>query len=322
MPLLATYGTLRLGQGNWRAFLAHADHLGTVTIPDMALFDAGPFPYAAREAGGRIVADVFRISPEDLDRCDGLEGYPRHYDRTLVKTPFGSAWLYFAQRTPNLPRVPGGDWLRADEGHGQMDHDWPGHVTSADPARRRAGPPTHDRVYFAYGSNMSAHRMGGRCRDHVPFGRAVLNGWRLVINQRGVATITPDPAACTEGFLWFISAQDEAALDRAEGVAVGCYRREHMMVRLPSHDTDVQALVYIDDNARPGMPRPGYADILMTGARECGLSGDYCRTLAHALECGAGTQGQVRARVQPPRDRSARRHKRQGQQGAGKLASG
>lgn len=310
MPLLATYGTLRLGQQNWHAFLTHAEHLGTVTVPDLALFDAGPFPYAAREAGGRIVADVFRISPEDLSRCDGLEGYPRHYDRMIVKTPFGPAWLYVSPETPSLPRVPGGDWLRASEGDVQKGHDWPGHILSADPVRRRAGPPAHDRLYFAYGSNLSKQRIGQRCTDHVPFGLGVLDGWRLVINQRGVATITPDPEARTEGFLWFVSAADEAALDRAEGVAIGCYRREHMMVRLSPQDTAVQALVYIDDDVRPGTPRPGYADILLTGAGERGLSEGYRRALQVALGRGETTEEAPAALAPATRPRQLDRPRR------------
>lgn len=112
MIRLATYGTLRHGQPNWARLLADAPLLGTHCVPGFALYDAGPFPYAAPRPGGRIVVDLFAIDPAALAACDRLEGYPHHYDRRRIPVAGTPAWLFFVPRPPTGCRlIPGGDWL-------------------------------------------------------------------------------------------------------------------------------------------------------------------------------------------------------------------
>ena len=47
------------------------------------------------------------------------------------------------------------------------------------------------RCYFAYGSNMDADQMGRRCSAAAIIGTASLEGYRFIINSRGVATVAP-----------------------------------------------------------------------------------------------------------------------------------
>ncbi|MGQ9365471.1 gamma-glutamylcyclotransferase family protein [Azospirillum sp. ST 5-10] len=140
------------------------------------------------------------------------------------------------------------------------------------------------RPYFAYGSNMCRRRMDGRCRDHRPVGPAVLEGFDLVINHRGVATLVARAGGAVEGVLWLVGPDDEASLDRAEGVGLaGRYARHTLPVRRPD-GTTLDALVYIDANGTPGPRcRDGYAAFLLDGAREFGLSGAYRRRLQALL---------------------------------------
>lgn len=75
--------------------------------------------------------------------------------------------------------------------------------------------------YFAYGSNLCPRQMTGRCPGAVRPRPATLpdHGW--LINERGVATIAPRANAMVHGVLWWITDDDLAVLDRAEGCRCG-----------------------------------------------------------------------------------------------------
>lgn len=115
-----------------------------------------------------------------------------------------------------------------------------------------------DRLYFAYGSNLSPEQMGRRCPDSIFLGKATLRGYRWQVNERGVANIVEVPAApaprkksargssrrnghsrdrgdeddhsaaattVVEGLLYAISEFDERLLDQYEGVEKGRYEK-------------------------------------------------------------------------------------------------
>ncbi len=111
---VAVYGTLRPGQGNWRAYLSGSkvNHLGTFQISGFRLYNAGLFPFAANGRGD-IVVDLFEVGVETLAALDRLEGHPRFYRRREVTVDGASAWIYAVDEAPaNLPVVPGGDWAK------------------------------------------------------------------------------------------------------------------------------------------------------------------------------------------------------------------
>lgn len=98
-----------------------------------------------------------------------------------------------------------------------------------------------DRLYFAYGSNLSPEQMAHRCPDSIFLGKATLRGHRWQVNERGVANAVPVPRkdsskkgqrdeAVVEGLLYAVSAADERRLDRYEGVAKGWYERFEVQV--------------------------------------------------------------------------------------------
>lgn len=133
-------------------------------------------------------------------------------------------------------------------------------------------------VYFAYGSNLHPDRMEQRCPGAVPLGTAELDNHRVVIGDRGVATIIPHAGCTTIGVCWQLQAGHETALDRAEGVALDLYRRVLIDVRQPS-DRPLTALSYVEDFRRAGRPRPGYLETILAGARSFGLPDDYVQDL-------------------------------------------
>lgn len=139
--------------------------------------------------------------------------------------------------------------------------------------------PMNRNFYFAYGSNMNPDQMAVRCPEATPAGVAVLQGWDVAINSRGVATIIPDEAgSVVEGVLWSVSETCLRTLDRYEGVASGHYVRETIQVR-QDHQV-VQATVYVASLSDLGEPRSGYLEGILHGASHFGLS----RAYRHRLE--------------------------------------
>ena len=135
------------------------------------------------------------------------------------------------------------------------------------------------RYYFAYGSNLLPEQMRKRCGDAVQVGAATLEGWRFLINPRGVATLREEAGSVCHGGVWRLSPADERSLDAYEGVGAGCYGKATFPVQLYRGDC-VEALTYLDHRHQHGTPRHGYLEKVLFGARHFGLPDDYLIELA------------------------------------------
>ena len=82
------------------------------------------------------------------------------------------------------------------------------------------------------------------------------------------------------GALWTLTESDERALDLYEDIASGFYRRDFISVETPGGV--VRALVYVAASNRPGKPRPGYLELILSAARALGLPADYVAELERA----------------------------------------
>lgn len=121
-------------------------------------------------------------------------------------------------------------------------------------------------LYFAYGSNLLPRQMAERCPGAKPVARAVLPGYRFLINARGVATIATMPQGKVCGVVWRISRWHERILDGYEGVSAGAYGKHRVRVRYGNH-RDASTLTYIDPIADCGLPREGYLTKVIAGAK-------------------------------------------------------
>jgi gamma-glutamylcyclotransferase (GGCT)/AIG2-like uncharacterized protein YtfP len=110
------YGTLLSGEVNHR-LLAGAELLGPHrTEPCFTLFRLGAYPGLARGGTTAVVGEVYRVDAAGLARLDRLEECPRLYDRVLIPTPYGRAWVYvYRGRINDRPVVRSGDWRLAAE---------------------------------------------------------------------------------------------------------------------------------------------------------------------------------------------------------------
>lgn len=141
--------------------------------------------------------------------------------------------------------------------------------------------PNKRSSYFAYGSNMDAVQMKKRCKGALLEATGILEGFRFVINSRGVASIVADDKASVQGLVWSLTDADLTNLDKYEGVQEGYYSRTKAKV-LTGKDL-VTAWIYVAADISRGRPRPGYLERIVTAARAAGLSDEY----VHQLESSA-----------------------------------
>ena len=109
---VAVYGSLRAGLHNHRLLQA-APCLGVTTADGWDMYSMGGFPFITHGTG-TIKIEVYSVDPIEMARLDMLEGYPSFYNRELIKTPYGDAWIYFidGNDTTRYEPVPEGDWFR------------------------------------------------------------------------------------------------------------------------------------------------------------------------------------------------------------------
>ncbi|KAG7293842.1 hypothetical protein NEMBOFW57_003902 [Staphylotrichum longicolle] len=164
-------------------------------------------------------------------------------------------------------------------------------------------PGPSRRLYFAYGSNLSLAQMAKRCPASYYIGRAVLPDYRWQINQRGYANVVAAPGSSVHGLVFELLDDDEARLDRNEGVHAGAYAKALLGVVLHPAPLDLQlktrrvvqegllrappfassssreggwpprfeegVLVYLSERfVRQGSPRDEYVDRINTGVRD------------------------------------------------------
>lgn len=132
--------------------------------------------------------------------------------------------------------------------------------------------------YFAYGSNLNPQQMLTRCPGAQPDRAATLAGWRFQITDRGVATVISDADHEVQGGLWWVTPEHLDALDIAEGVALGLYRRQSMVVF--SAGEPVEAVLYIERSTQSGRARNGYMQTVREGAAFFQLDPSYGQMLS------------------------------------------
>ena len=90
------------------------------------------------------------------------------------------------------------------------------------------------RFYIAYGSNLNMEQMLFRCPTARAVGTSELEGWRLLFkgSKSGYyLTIEPDENSSVPVGVWEVTEEDEARLDRFEGVP-SCYYKKELMLNI------------------------------------------------------------------------------------------
>ena len=115
--LIAVYGTLRRGCGNYEHLLKNADYMGTFkSEPTYSMYSLGGFPGVKEGGSTSIILEVFAVNAEEAKNVDNLEGYststvPYFYDKKEIDTPWGNAGIYIYVKQPDEDRlIVSGDW--------------------------------------------------------------------------------------------------------------------------------------------------------------------------------------------------------------------
>lgn len=137
--------------------------------------------------------------------------------------------------------------------------------------------------YFAYGANLDTTAMAERCPRAALLGPAVLPDHRFRIGAAGYGTVVPRTGQAVFGVLWDLTPEDEAALDRFEGLADGLYRKVSLVVEPPS-GPPVEAMAYQAADGRVARPVAGYVESVVAAGARCGLPAEYLRALARWAE--------------------------------------
>jgi len=106
------YGTLKQGFHNHRV-MKHAggEFVGEATLSGATMYSLGGFPgIVLDDSDNTVVGEVYSV--KDFAPLDYLEGYPSFYDRKVVETSLGKAWVYFLPQSSvkGLSVVKNGVW--------------------------------------------------------------------------------------------------------------------------------------------------------------------------------------------------------------------
>ena len=111
MHKVAVYGSLLSGLHN-NTYLKHSRLVGECTFRGK-MFDLSAYPACASHGNTTIHAELYEIDDGCLKRLDALEGHPRFYQREIIETSLGPAWVYLMQADGWLldsPVVKSGNW--------------------------------------------------------------------------------------------------------------------------------------------------------------------------------------------------------------------
>jgi len=148
---------------------------------------------------------------------------------------------------------------------------------------------TDRKLYFGFGSNLWKLQMKRRCPDSHFLGIAKLNGWTWIINSRGYANVVETSIQTDEvwGLIYSLSSEDEAKLDKNEGVPYDYTKEMHIVDFRASTSTSIESsidttqvgsgassrdrnvLVYVDrTRLKPDTPREEYIHRMNMGIKD------------------------------------------------------
>lgn len=144
--------------------------------------------------------------------------------------------------------------------------------------RRRNGM---ERIYLAYGSNLSRHQMAYRCPDAECIGTASIKDYRLLYKgsmSSAYLTIKRCRGHEVPVGVWKVTEDDEKSLDRYEGYPRFYYKKdiELEVLRNDGGREVMECFVYIMDEDRiPALPSSEYLHTCLEGYRDFGFDVRY-----------------------------------------------
>lgn len=121
--IVAVYGTLKSGEGNYSLLSGRAKFIGSgeTLRPIYTMKSMGGFPgvFSDESSTDKIQVEVYSVPPECFESLDRLEGHPNFYVRTKVPIILDDndkivhAWMYQLADFDEYSYRP--DWVRKDD---------------------------------------------------------------------------------------------------------------------------------------------------------------------------------------------------------------
>ena len=105
----------------------------------------------------------------------------------------------------------------------------------------------------------------------------MLSGYRFFVGIDGWGSVAPGAGRTVHGVLWRLTPRDIAALHAYELLHQGLYDVRYLPVRHGKRA--VRAMIYILRRRAPGIPRPGYVEMIAAAARGWKLPEPYVRSV-------------------------------------------
>lgn len=131
-----------------------------------------------------------------------------------------------------------------------------------------------DRLYFAYGSNMSERQMKSRVPGAVLVGRATLADHELIFSGfsktwgGATANVRRKPGSSVFGVVWALPPGGKAQLDRFEGYPTVYQRRKASVVLLDARRTVTATLYYKRSIKALAPPSEAYVALILSALRK------------------------------------------------------
>ncbi|KAK6542375.1 hypothetical protein TWF694_006332 [Orbilia ellipsospora] len=145
--------------------------------------------------------------------------------------------------------------------------------------RHTSGSEPAEKLYFAYGSNLSFEQMAKRCPQSRFIGRGRLYQHQFQINERGYANIvylgSRNPDAFVDGLCYLLAQNDETNLDRAEGVPTA-YSKKILDIEFFPAPISLLGRLLTEIVQRPILPTP-----LQQLATQTSVGGEITQALVY-----------------------------------------
>ncbi len=167
--VVAVYGTLKKGHGNYHRYLTDSKFVGSGTTKDKypLIIHGLPYMLDKKGKGHNVKVDVFKVNDTVLGKLDQLEGHPNWYCRKQItitmKKKEVTCWLYFAKDS----MADEGDEMHESYEVGYIHHPFKKETTMRDlflPAEK----PTYKQVKFESFDDLYSNLSGIETEDDEP----------------------------------------------------------------------------------------------------------------------------------------------------------
>lgn len=107
------YGSLKQGFGNHEYHLGQSRMLGKAeTLPQYSLFSLGAYPGVIKGGVTAVQGELYEVNDDELRNLDRLEGHPSYYQREVIETSEGEAWIYLLPEDEyqDFETIESGEW--------------------------------------------------------------------------------------------------------------------------------------------------------------------------------------------------------------------